>query len=478
MGDTFGDNKWIDVTEERPCSSDCLCRLWNLESGTFSFVVEKTTSDMTVRVHSRNLKIELAKLLGHVDTDNEDFLCDGFQLLRSHAVINERIQQLNRGVFIRVVTLELRLLLEGLLSDRHIFESFGLPDLYEQGWVSYELWNIYQKQEFYDLIDALEQFDEFKSSKTSRKPLSQETADITQIVEGQYVGSGFPQTKLTAYKLRPRTKKSTKRQKLWELRLDFHLWYRRLVEWKCKPGPIDPFYQLMWPRTISLGGNFNSQIAWKTSINVMRRLCKGKLPQNVEETLLFLVLARAMGLIHHVDSCTESLCNCSYGMFSEDLKHWQRLFQDDYFDLERFRDAANELWGINMSGDITSQIPSEDLLNQFQETVLKILDRAEDALDIFDETGSDLLTVQNRWRAKTVMQEETTFEDQQPTWNTDNDFNLKSPGHFDTGQSPESESQSRHEMLNNSLRENQLFIFLIVGAIFVAVVSFIMGESC
>ncbi|KAF2190391.1 hypothetical protein K469DRAFT_721238 [Zopfia rhizophila CBS 207.26] len=233
--------------------------------------------------------------------------------------------------------------------------------------------------------------------------------------------------------------------------------------------------------TITPGSNVNSRIAWQTSIRVLRQLCNGTLPKDVDETLLFLLLARAMGLISHTDTCTQSSCNCSYDMFSEDLQRWQRLFQDNQVDLERFREAAKELWGINMSRDITPQMPSEELLNQFQEIVFRILDRTEKALQLVDGKGDDLLTVQSRWRASTVIGADPAFEDgQQSSSNIDNGFDLKSPGHCHSendwhSNSPEAEQRKRNKMSNRSLWESQLFVFLIAGAIFAAVLSFILA---
>jgi hypothetical protein len=155
-------------------------------------------------------------------------------------------------------------------------------------------------------------------------------------------------------------------------------------------------------------------------------------------------------------------------MFSEDLPRWQALFRDNQVNLDRFREAGKRLWGIDMSGSPIPEMPSEKLLAMFQEIAFRILDQTKKALRLVDE---DLEAA------------DRAFEDgQQCSYSAENGLDPQPPGECHpesdcSSHSPEPEQRMPNTTSIDSPEESRLLVFLIAGAIFAAVVAFMLGVS-
>ena len=125
---------------------------------------------MEVDIKSAVLYSYLAHLLGqHQDSARQRI--NGFVLLNNAKFLQtqlndlkERMQMdLPQGALMSLVSeqdaqieAELTLLLEGLIMDHQVFRSFGYENLFEQGYLSYDLWKVFQSSNASLIIDRLD----------------------------------------------------------------------------------------------------------------------------------------------------------------------------------------------------------------------------------------------------------------------------------------------------------------------------------
>ena len=164
MGDTKGDHRWIDITASQDCDQSCLSRLLDPQSGSdvFTFVVEKNTKDLWIRIHSVRLEYELKFLLGSSLIQNNGLIC-GLTLLKHHDLISTHLFRMRqnqaseqkRPEIARSVE-EMTMLVNGLLEDPDIYRSFGYEYLAEHGYLCFDLWKRFQQTLFNRSINRLE----------------------------------------------------------------------------------------------------------------------------------------------------------------------------------------------------------------------------------------------------------------------------------------------------------------------------------
>ena len=120
----------------------------------------------------------------------------------------------------------------------------------------------------------------------------------------------------------------------------------------------------------------------------------------------------------------------------------------------------------------------EELAQQLQETVARILDNTGKVLHLIGKDDS-LIAVQNRWRANTNTGPVNNIE-LQPLGLVDDNLNLH-PGFDDNpGENSENLKEEAHEckgMRDKPLLEHQTMLLLIGGAVFAAVISFLIGKA-
>ena len=188
-GDSFGDRSYIDTSMTRACTEHCRCRRLNTDAdpNSFAFEVRKTAYGINVKLCSFVLWKCLPHLLlqGRVSKRNirrylKEVIC-GFHLLENIDTLESLLRELRdelqgrprSGPVSSILRLipehlaqfeaELSLLVEGLVADDQVFESFGYEKLYENGFLTYDRWK------------------SFQSSKTSRSLYQLDWAGIDRL---------------------------------------------------------------------------------------------------------------------------------------------------------------------------------------------------------------------------------------------------------------------------------------------------------
>lgn len=174
----MGKRAYIDRSEPRPCSAQCHC--WDLDSepeeDNFSFTISKTTSTIEITFHSALIRSCVSHLLEQDLPDSTISKLDGFILLKNFGRLKSCIRalrQVRKGTITeacRRILLETRtspeddskleaemcLLVEGVLQDSEVFQSFGYENLYERGYLSYDRWKAFQRERTSRAIDLLD----------------------------------------------------------------------------------------------------------------------------------------------------------------------------------------------------------------------------------------------------------------------------------------------------------------------------------
>ena len=173
-GDSFGDRSYIDTSMIRACSKQCRCGSLRLH---FSFVfnVRKTVYSINVRLRSPMLQVYLPFLLEEERNPPCELpnVIDGFHLLKNIDLLESLLRKLRAEMqdnsdscyhFNQIISsredmaqleAELSLLVEGLVSDDQVFESFGYENLYEKGFLTYDRWKSFQSSKTSRSLDQL-----------------------------------------------------------------------------------------------------------------------------------------------------------------------------------------------------------------------------------------------------------------------------------------------------------------------------------
>ena len=128
----------------------------------FTFIAEKSSNgQLLVTIHSEDLNAELAKISGlealgifsHIPVD-------GFLLLRSYESLRIHLRSLQSSYTLESPTSlisELELLVDHFLADGEVFASYGFENLYENGFLTYEHWKIFQQAKLQRNISTLDE---------------------------------------------------------------------------------------------------------------------------------------------------------------------------------------------------------------------------------------------------------------------------------------------------------------------------------
>ncbi|PVH70403.1 hypothetical protein DL98DRAFT_136415 [Cadophora sp. DSE1049] len=203
QGDSFGYDSYINFDEERPCTSHCFCRKHHLQEA-FTFEAHKSVNQMHITIYSHSLYDELAT---HIPLDNVERALgcptrtvNGLALLRHYHTLKRRFKDLYSALCDNPanhsLALEMNLLVNGFLGDGQVFQSFGYENLYELGFMDYQLWKYFQKQkldkDITELDDGFCAIDDEEALPTSefqsRSPITfveealadQSTKDLTE----------------------------------------------------------------------------------------------------------------------------------------------------------------------------------------------------------------------------------------------------------------------------------------------------------
>lgn len=126
---------------------------------------------MEIVVNSEALSSFLAQFLSQEPPNLGPFNFDGLVLLGKAEMLQKAVFRLKKklqadsyqgspNMFAsrndRQLHAELSLLVDGLLMDYRVFESFGYENLYKHRYLTYEVWKAFQSFRTLDIIDELE----------------------------------------------------------------------------------------------------------------------------------------------------------------------------------------------------------------------------------------------------------------------------------------------------------------------------------
>ena len=134
--------------------------------------------------------------------------------------------------------------------------------------------------------------------------------------------------------------------------------------------------------------------AWNSGTNVMRNLLAGKSPSSLNDTIMFLAIAKAMCL-----SGSAPALLTWYSDFASDVGRWQMLFKSEDGSLAAFQEAVSRIWGIHSEHLNHVKSPDSDTMASFQELAVSLADDAELSFGLrVHDYG--LIASQKRWRSR------------------------------------------------------------------------------
>ena len=167
--------------------------------------------------------------------------------------------------------------------------------------------------------------------------------------------------------------------------------------------PLGPISSTMVIHSLLTGPNINTRAwglgfdadhekAWKTGMNVMRALLAGKLPSSLNDTIMFLAIAKAMCL-----SAPTLGPSMSQSDFASDIGRWQMLFKEG--NQIAFQEAVFSIWGIPLEQLNHVNSPDSETLAFFQELAVSLADDAELYFGL-REHDYGLTASQERWQSR------------------------------------------------------------------------------
>ena len=313
------------------------------------------------------------------------------------------------------------------------------------------------------------------------------TAELLLRMPSQKMLSLHTLNRLRAYVARyKRDELAGKRAKAMQLRVQFwreHQHIKRTAQWITSPSRLSwrnpGVLCTRWGRGIEL----DSRSAWSTSLRVLRGLCRGVLPRSLNDTLLFLALAKNMSSIIH------SEVDKGVASFRHDLARWQLLFDRSDVSQDQFHQAVKNIWGV----DVTrlwhfDTVPSA--LESFQNLVFEFSNLMADSENYQGNSGTGhtgLLSVQASWRdglpqtsAPASESDESHCTDQ-PHYTDPSQYSCcetTGPNSFPATKAEDPifpmPEKDKHTLPS---RDRLVLVILMAGAIFAAVFAFLLGES-
>jgi hypothetical protein len=211
----------------------------------------------------------------------------------------------------------------------------------------------------------------------------------------------------------------------------------------------------------------------------MRGLCNKILPRDLNETLLFLGLARAMSYIINSRDVRDSQAE-----FVEDLGRWQLLFNENDGGQLAFREAVKAIWGVDISTFGHKLIPSGETLEQFQNMALNLVARADETYRCQVVNHLGLLATQARWRQR--QQRPSSYSTLASLKESSSSDDGGPPGEASSPSIVEglAEAAIQEDPLLDLIHDNScsrkadmVLIILMAGAIFAMIIAFLLGES-
>ena len=225
--------------------------------------------------------------------------------------------------------------------------------------------------------------------------------------------------------------------------------------------------------------------AWKSGINVMRTLLAGKLPSSLNDTIMFLAIAKAMCL----SALTLGL-SMSQSDFASDIGRWQILFESENGNLLNFQEAVSSIWGIRLEHLSHVNSPDSETLAYFQELAVCLADDAELYFGL-GEHDCGLIASQEHWQSRNklrvpeedqhdlVRQESRASINKIQTSRQSEESSTRRPPDNDTTQDSGT-SMPIWNMFRTDPKVHTfslIAILLIAGFIFSVVLTFLLGKK-
>lgn len=199
-GDSYGDRSFIDTSMARACSMQCRCR--SLRPDSFAFVVRKTAFGINVKLCASILKLFFPLLLVPKISTKPPNVVGGFDLLKNINYLESQLRELRTAPQgstlpqftcsnvipsrkeITQLEAEMSLLVEGLVADYQVFESFGHEKLYEKGFLTYDRWKSFQSSKTSRSLEQLDwathTIDQFEGDEDSNEMGRDDLAELLQ----------------------------------------------------------------------------------------------------------------------------------------------------------------------------------------------------------------------------------------------------------------------------------------------------------
>ena len=574
IGDSLGDRSYIDTSMTRDCPEQCRCRSLNTNAGSndFSFQVQKTEYGVKVILCSRVLQLYLSRLLFQQEDDvyarissrlrqllrpgllvqersSETKIrgdIDGFYLLKNLDSLERRLQELRAEMqgsspshsLLRTLKLsgediaqfeaELSLLVEGLVADDQVFESFGHEKLYEKGFLTYDRWKSFRESKTLRSLDQLDwatciNYHQPEGDEDFRKmgsddliellgelllswrspnttwprivsPVNDKAA-LSRILRGNFDRRQKRiHTEITLRQGSRRPSMPTVREdclktiKIRYLHHEFRRQHTHISECARASTNLRGSPPREGPHCSAWGDvfDYNYSKAWSRGIAVMRGLCRGEAPSNLYDTIMFLAMGKAICLSKIGSSLSDQ-----HAEFLADLGRWQVLFHSDKRSLSAFRNAVSDIWHVSAEELDRNHLPYSMSLVHFQELAMSLITNVEQSFDHQRDLGNELLASQERWGWNRVPEMSETqrpepFDMQFPENMVERGKSTESDtpgstasGKTDVSQSPETQIPLRAAIHNDSrLRTcNTVVILLMAGFVFSVVLVFLKGTS-
>ena len=186
--------------------------------------------------------------------------------------------------------------------------------------------------------------------------------------------------------------------KLRNLRLEFRKQHTDILACAQASSPTESYefglFYYFPSSNWGLGIDVDYSKAWKSGTNVMRNLLAGKHPSSLNDTIMFLAIAKAMYL-----SGSAPALSTWHSDFASDVGRWQMLFKSENGRLIAFQEAVSSIWGIHLEHLDSVKSPDSETLASFQELAVSLADDAELSFGL-REHDYGLIASQKRWRSR------------------------------------------------------------------------------
>lgn len=446
VADSFGEHSYIDRSEARSCSAHCPCQRLNGQIGSdFAFIVRKTASSIHVEFQSTVLQSRVSELLGQAPPNPPSNTVNGFELLQNSGLLETHLRLLRTGTqghdpigFVAepsyeqrsILEAELAVLVEGVLGDYHVFESFGYENLHEIGCLSYDHWiawtnsKILEAEDYLDRefhttgqFEGVDNFDTFADDDLAEQPLTDPSAlsepprkaPLVQPEDQNILSLRLAASRFSVELFRDQLgqlfvigtevphidDRIQKEVRIRCLHREFQKEHAHILSCaqSSTAGKLLEPLGLVNPRPWgSYGFDRNYSFAWRRGMATMRALHRGEGISGLNSAIWFLTIAKIILATDSSDSTDRQK------QFLSDLNRYQGLFSPWDGSLDAFRSAVQDIWGFSLNNPPHHDNTDLTTLKYFQELAGSLLQGSESPLRHREDSDYGLLTSQRRWR--------------------------------------------------------------------------------